>query len=204
MLVHCESNISTQPTLQPQQGISFTTDNYNYPPYTTSASGASSSSSTLQPPFYPYTTNFPPYFSPQSYGMPINFQYHTPYFTPESNYGMPNPSNVWPSRDTSHITFSYGVPSSSNTLQTLYNPPGNSSPFTLKMITSRISKCQGCKQLFRPNPGSVLEPPADLIVSRLKYRPFVSPDGAVKVSKTPHYHCDLHCLVQHVQKSAVT
>lgn len=82
-------------------------------------------------------------------------------------------------------------------LQTVYQPSVSQNPFTLKFITSRISKCQGCKMLFRS--GSSLQPPQDLIVSRLECRPFVAPDGSVKVSSTAknaHYHLRFECLTK--------
>ena len=56
---------------------------------------------------------------------------------------------------------------------------------------------QGCKMLFRS--GSSLQPPQDLIVSRLECRPFVAPDGSVKVSSTAknsHYHLRFECLTK--------
>ena len=70
-------------------------------------------------------------------------------------------------------------------------------PFTLKFITSRISKCQGCKGLLMSGTSLPL-PPYDLIVSRMECRPYMSPEKFMKVPKTPsnaHYHLSMECLL---------
>ena len=70
-------------------------------------------------------------------------------------------------------------------------------PFCAKFITERITKCQGCRSNFRHFAACSLYPPADLIACRLERRPFIGPDGSVKVPTTPrnlHYHLDSACL----------
>jgi uncharacterized lipoprotein YbaY len=69
-------------------------------------------------------------------------------------------------------------------------------PFTLKFINNRIQKCQGCQLPFR-QPGLNLQPPHDLLVSRLERRPFKSPTGEMKTPWKPshaHYHLDMGCI----------
>ena len=64
-------------------------------------------------------------------------------------------------------------------------------------ILSRISKCQGCKGSLKTAEGTLPQPPDDLIVSRMECRPFVAPDGTVKVPSKPsavHYHFKMECL----------
>ena len=82
--------------------------------------------------------------------------------------------------------------------QTIFEPCQESNnPFTLKFITNRISKCQGCKGSLRMSDNSLPTPPNDLIVSRMECRPFVSPDRSVKVPSKPsasHYHLNKECL----------
>jgi hypothetical protein len=102
----------------------------------------------------------------------------------------------------SNAQYSYGPGTSTvcstnsfetSSLKTVYQPSTTPHPFTLKFLTARITKCQGCKQLFR---SSEHTPPHDLIVARLECRPFVAPDGAVKVSttaKNSHYHLCIQC-----------
>ena len=82
--------------------------------------------------------------------------------------------------------------------QTVFEPnQGPNNPFTLKFITNRISKCQGCKGSLRMPDNSLPTPPNDLIVSRMECRPFVAPDRSVKVPSKPsasHYHLSNECL----------
>ena len=69
-------------------------------------------------------------------------------------------------------------------------------PFTLKFLNNRIQKCQGCQLQFRPT-GVVLQPPHNLIVSRLERRSFKSPTGTLTTPWTPshaHYHLDIGCI----------
>ena len=76
-------------------------------------------------------------------------------------------------------------------LDTVYKPSTTAHLFTLKKMSARIKKCQGCKKQFHDTA------PSTLVVSRLECRPFVSPDGSVKVPKTPknsHYHLHMECL----------
>ena len=90
----------------------------------------------------------------------------------------------------------YRQSSTSNTTISFMNPPPSRHPFTLKFINTWISKCQGGKVVFRKTATSI-EPPCDLIVSRLECRAFVTPNGSVKVPTTPensHYHLSLSCL----------
>ena len=70
-------------------------------------------------------------------------------------------------------------------------------PFSLKFITNRISKCQGCKGSLRNPDNSLPTVPDDLIVSCMECRPFVASDGTVKVPAKPsasHYHLNIDCL----------
>ena len=82
--------------------------------------------------------------------------------------------------------------------QTVYEPPKDTNnPFSLKFITNRISRCQGCKRSLRMSDNSLPTTPDDLIVCRMERRPFVASDGAVKVPAKPsaaHYHLNLECL----------
>ena len=85
-------------------------------------------------------------------------------------------------------------PNRPTSLETVYEPSTSAHPFTLKKITARMKKGQGCKELFSV---SSRQPPNDLIVSRLECRPFVAPDGSVKVPSSPknsHYHLAKECL----------
>ena len=85
----------------------------------------------------------------------------------------------------------------SNSLQTVYASSDTSHPFTFKFMTSRISKCQGCKGSLKTAEGTLPQPPDDLIVSRMECRPFVAPDGTVKVPSklsAVHYHFKMECL----------
>ena len=69
-------------------------------------------------------------------------------------------------------------------------------PFTLKFITNRIQKCQGCQLQFRL-PGVILQPPYDLIVCRLERRPFKNAAGELTTPWKPshaHYHLDIGCI----------
>lgn len=83
-------------------------------------------------------------------------------------------------------------------VQTVYKPTDkNQSAFTFKLITNRISKCQGCKGSLRMDDNSLPQPPNDLIICRMECRPFISPDGTVKVPSKPsasHYHFNSECL----------
>ena len=81
-------------------------------------------------------------------------------------------------------------------LQTVYKT-SDTSPFTFKFINNRISKCQGCKSSLRMPDNSLPMVPDDLIVCRMECRPFIAPDGTVKVPSKPsaaHYHLKLECL----------
>ena len=137
------------------------------------------------PPF-PLPHGYPPSHSPYAYpsysGYPSSsYPSHSrqPQFSPYSSY-------------TGHQLHSFP------TTQTVYKSPVPNHSFVLKFITSRISKCQGCKQQFRQAAKQSLNPPHDLIVSRLEQQPFVASDGSVKVSSTPsnsHYHLKMQCLL---------
>ena len=75
--------------------------------------------------------------------------------------------------------------------------PTSTEPFTLKFITKRITKCQGCKQKIREDDDDLPLPPNDLIIARMEQHPFVTGDGSVKIpSKTSnsHYHLRWKCL----------
>jgi len=83
--------------------------------------------------------------------------------------------------------------------QTVYQPNNEDieGPFSLKFITNRISKCQGCKGSLKRSDNSLPMPPNDLIVSRMERRPFVAPDGTVRLpskSSASHYHLKMECL----------
>ena len=60
------------------------------------------------------------------------------------------------------------------TTQTVYNSPVSYHPFVLKLITSRISKCQGWKQQFCQAAKQSLNLLHYLIVSQLEQRSFGS------------------------------
>ena len=81
----------------------------------------------------------------------------------------------------------------------MYEPPrGNSNLFTLKFITNRITRCQGCKSSLQNPDNSLPTSPQDLIVARLECRPYIATDGSVKVPTKPscsHYHLKIDCLV---------
>jgi len=87
---------------------------------------------------------------------------------------------------------------SNNFHQTVYEPPKDmNNPSSLKFITNRISKCQGCKGSLRNPDNSLPTVPDDLIVSRMECRPFVASDGTVKMPAKPsasHYHLNVDCL----------
>lgn len=77
------------------------------------------------------------------------------YSSPYSGYQSPPASITTPPISLSPSPHSLPLPS-----------PSVRGQFTLKFITSRISKCQGCKGILR-SPGTSLPlPPNDLIVSR--------------------------------------
>ena len=103
-----------------------------------------------------------------------------------------------PSADASRYV---GIPSTQETssLQTVYEPPRvNNNPFTLKFITNRITKCQGCKGSLQSPDNSLPTLPQDLIVAQLECRPYVAADGSAKVLNKPscaHYHLKMDCLV---------
>ena len=87
--------------------------------------------------------------------------------------------------------------SNSRSCQVVYEQSQSSNPFTLKFMTNRIMKCQGCKGSLQLDDNSIPPPPHDLVVSRLEYRPFVTPEGTVKVPTKPscsHYHLNVKCL----------
>jgi len=100
---------------------------------------------------------------------------------------MPSPVN-------SYSQANFGSP------QTVYEPPQDTNnPFTLKLITNKISRCQGCKGSLRMPDNSQPTSPDDLIVCRMEHRPFVASDGAVKVPAKPstsHYHLKMECLTE--------
>ena len=104
------------------------------------------------PPF-PSPHGYPPSHSPYAYpsysGYPSSsYPSHSrqPQFSPYSSY-------------TGHQLHSFP------TTQTVYKSPVPNHPFVLKFITSRISKCQGCKQQFRQAAKQSLNPPHDLSFS---------------------------------------
>ena len=112
-------------------------------------------------PFYPYgPTHLPDYSS----------QLEQP-FIPFTDYSSaPRYAGIPPAQETS-------------SLQTVYEPPRvNNNPFTLKFITNRITKCQGCKSSLRNPDNSLPTSPQDLIVARLECRPYVAADGSVKAN----------------------
>ena len=82
----------------------------------------------------------------------------------------------------------------------MHTPMGTmngNNPFTLKFITNRITTCQGCKGSLRMPDNSLPTPPNNLIVNRMKCRPYVAPDKSVKVPFKPsasHYHLSEECL----------
>lgn len=137
------------------------------------------------PPASPHSPHSP-YFHPTPFYSQQNFHPGSTSFTsPLHNYSLPAPTSVTPT------TSSLSQPNSSNALETVFEPTTSAYPFTVKKMTARIKKCQGCKQLFQDSSSS------NLVVSRLECRPFVSPDGSVKVPKTPknsHYHLSMECL----------
>ena len=66
-------------------------------------------------------------------------------------------------------------------------------PFTLKVKTARIRICQGCRILFQ----SDCQPPLDIVVRRLKCRPYKH-DGVTKTPTAPsnsHYHVNMQCIL---------
>ena len=66
-------------------------------------------------------------------------------------------------------------------------------PFTLKFLSNRIKKCQGCQLQFR-QPGVSVVAPHDLIVSRLEQRPYKNALGELITPLVPsnaHYHLEL-------------
>ena len=89
-------------------------------------------------------------------------------------------------------------PISQSSFQILTSRSQHSSPypFTLKFLNNRIQKCQGCQLQFRQH-GVVLQPPHDLIISRLERRPFMNQVGMLHTPWTPshaHYHLDMRCI----------
>ena len=67
-------------------------------------------------------------------------------------------------------------------------------PFTLKLLTSRIQICQGCRISFHPDND---QPPHDLVVCRKECRPYRTQNGQMKTPSTPsnsHYHLNLQCI----------
>ena len=95
----------------------------------------------------------------------------------------------------SPVNFSQG---NFESIQTVYEPPQDTkSPFTLKFITNKIHKCQGCKESLRMPDNSLPTAPDDLIAYRMERRPFVATDGVVKIPAKPsasHYHLKMECL----------
>ena len=123
----------------------------------------------------PATTNYYP--APAAPSQPhYNYQYQfstpcTPYVGPSYGYGYYD-----------HNTHSVSSPH----------------PFTLKFITNRISKCQGCGYKFKEG-DSVLQPPYDLIVARLECRPYFNKQKQEMVTpRTPsnaYYHLSTPCII---------
>ena len=152
---------------------------------------SNSASPTVPVPFqypYPYAPYCHPYYPPVP--MPPYMQQPTQY---GYSHGFASPYAS--SGSGSGTSSNYSTNSS---LQTIYEP-STTHPFTLKFITPRITKCQGCKSSFRSPPSNSLQPPHDLIIARLECRPFVGSDGSVKVSSTAknsHYHLKVDCLVR--------
>ena len=70
-------------------------------------------------------------------------------------------------------------------------------PFTLKFLSNRIQKCQGCQLQFCQHGVSVVAP-HDLIVSRLERRPYKNALGELITPLAPsnaHYHLELECVM---------
>ena len=70
-------------------------------------------------------------------------------------------------------------------------------PFTLKFLYNRVQKCQGCQLPFR-QPDVTIQPPHDLIVSRLERRPYRNAMGELTTPFKPsnaHYHLELGCIL---------
>ena len=70
-------------------------------------------------------------------------------------------------------------------------------PFTLKFLSNRIQKCQGCQLKFRQHGVSVVAP-HDLIVSHLEQRPYKNALGELITPLAPsnaHYHLELGCVM---------
>ena len=89
-------------------------------------------------------------------------------------------------------------PISQSSFQILTSRSQHSSPypFTLKFLNNCIQKCQGCQLQFRQH-GVVLQPPHDLIISRLERRPLLNQVGMLHTPWTPsqaHYHLDMRCI----------
>ena len=135
---------------------------------------SNSASPTVPVPFqypYPYAPYCHPYYPPVPMPpyvqQPTQYGYSHGFASPYASSGSGTSSNY----------------STNSSLQTIYEP-STMHPFTLKFITPRITKCQGCKSSFRSPPSNSLQPPHDLIVARLECHPFVGSDGSVKVSST--------------------
>jgi hypothetical protein len=175
----CKRDSTPSKHLSPQSQVDVDDANQWYPPF--------------HSPYNPYygmqynSPLCPPYqstfFCPPSF--PPSFHARHPggssFSAPLQNYslpGSPHPSGQQRSF-------------SSNALQTVYEPSTSAHPFIVKKMNARVKKCQGCKHEFHDSS------PDNLIVSRLEYRPFVTPDGSVKVptsAKNSHYHLSMECL----------
>ena len=193
-----ETSSTKDAELEPRPHHDASQQGDNCASYLDSTSPSHSSPSSIAPMatpqyMYPDSYRYPSWPMGPGY-IPPPWYYGMPYSSSFDTYGSPSSYQY---AGTSQPYCSSG--SSSNSLQTVYRPSSSPHPFTLKMLNSRITKCQGCKQQFRSAPSSTIYPPDNLIVSRLECRPFIAPDGAVKVTTTPknsHYHLNMECLTK--------
>lgn len=197
----CKQSLSTSPlqlehssSPQPQQESSTPLqtqkENYAtwYPPYHTPSPYTpyygmhyGDPSFYHPPPYLPPSPNPSAFFHPPAF----RFQPGTSFHSQPQNYSPSGPMT------SPYSTPTLTRPDSSKTLQTVYESSSSEHPFTVKKMNARIKKCQGCKQEFQDSSTNTL------IVSRLERRPFVAPDGSVKVpasAKNSHYHLSMNCL----------
>ena len=144
------------------------------------------------------SASFQPTYHQQHYEHPPYFNMYPPLAGYYSNFNSTLPATR-PTHHNFNSMCSAPLTTNNSPLTTVYDPSPSDHPFTFKFITSRISKRQGCKSSIRNSSSTVLQPPDDLIVSRLECRPFVAPDGQVKIPTTPknsHYHAAPTCLLK--------
>lgn len=125
----------------------------------------------------PTTTNYCPAPAPSE----PHYNYQYPYSTPCTPYAGPS-------------CYGYGYGYYDHNPRLVSSPH----PFTLKFITNRISKCQGCGYKFREG-ESVIQPPYDLVVARLECRPYFNKQKQEMVTprtaSNAHYHLSMPCII---------